>query len=288
MDIAIRNSAGGIGDAVCGAYVAQSIKHKFPNKKVVYFTHQPHWLMDVEGISIRPYSEFLPYEGVVYDLNHNYNKQLSEMHNRKQWYAKAVPIGMHIQPPRLRRTYSASRAGNHIILNPYTHWKGRNWNTDHWALLEQRLLDKGYDVVVMGTPSDKSGEKLDYSMFKSRTMINKNHDQVIDTVLKAKCVVGNDSGLPHLSGMYGVPTVAITSQIHSNRLFSGTSVKGVMPVGWSCMDCGYGHRKKLHGTCGKVCAALQEISVKQVEHRILTLLSVGGTVVEGKLELERG
>lgn len=287
MRIAIRNSAGGIGDAICGAYVAEGIKRAYPNAEVVYYTHTPDWISDVVGVEIKPHNHFFLEKEKVYDLNHDYNDQLKKSTTRKDWYAKAVPLSFSPEKPKLKRKYEPLKAEGYVVLAPYSHWKLRDWDIDKWALLEEKLNRKGYKTIVIGSGADKDGKRHNYDMFKSRKIINHSPADVIDLILKATCLIGNDSGMPHLSGMYGVPTFAISAQVNTDRLFSLTSVRGIMPVGWSCIDCGFGRRKPNHTICNRVCSALQSVSIKQVEEEIFGAFRVGGAIVEGKVRIER-
>ena len=126
----------------------------------------------------------------------------------------------------------------------------------------------GYDVVVVGTSADKDGNRFDYSVFQSEVLVDRPAREVIDTMLESKCVVGNDSGIPHVSLMYDIPTVVVTAQIDADRLFSHTSVTAVRS-GWDCSDCGFGHRKPYHVNCDKLCSSLASISALSVEKAII-------------------
>lgn len=269
MGVAIRTSAGGIGDAVCALYVAAGLKKKFPASSVKFYTHHLSWLQDVVGIELLPNNHFVTNGSPVYDLNHDYNGQLASMVTRKDWYCKAVPSSIEPEQPKLRRTYNPETSKNLIVLAPFSHWKQRDWPLEKWLVLEDRLRRiHGFDTVVVGTPADKDGNQFDYSVFQSELMVGRPAKEVIDAMLVSKCVVGNDSGIPHVSGMYGIPTVAITSQIDASRLFSHTPVKAVRS-GWDCSDCGFGHRKPYHINCDKLCSSLASIPSLSVEKAII-------------------
>lgn len=286
MTIGLRNSARGLGDAVCAAYVAAGIKKDSPSDRVILYTHHPEWLQDIEGVEIIRHTVICEVNGNSVDLNKGYNLQLKKMVNRKDWYANQIPFELSPVRPSLKRYHKPLRE-EYVVLSPFSHWHTRDWPIEKWIVLEERLNRiYGIKTFVIGTSADKDGKHFDYSVFKSKTLVDHPPSDIINLILGSRCVVGNDSGIPHLSGMYGVPTVAVTAQIHPDRLFSHTSVKGIFPSDFDCSDCGFGHRKFMHKACSMNCAALSSVSSFHVEKVILDTIRTSNAIILSDVKIK--
>jgi ADP-heptose:LPS heptosyltransferase len=56
-NINLRCSSKGIGDMVCGLYVAQSLKERFPKYNIVYYVLQPQWFKYITEVNVKHYLE---------------------------------------------------------------------------------------------------------------------------------------------------------------------------------------------------------------------------------------
>ena len=212
----IRCSSNGIGDMVCGAYVAQSLKERFPNKIITYYVIQPEWFKYIDGVNIKHYLKMEQLAIDVYSIAPNVRNKIWNKISRKQLYCSKITFTkLNPKPPRVC-VPNYNKFGS-ILLFPYALWKDRNWNLDGWISLEQRLYKTYKNVIVVGTPDQ------DVSMFMNGVN-NIDKREVLELILNSKCVVSNDSGMAHIGGLYGIPTVAIINFFSHDQLFSHTDI----------------------------------------------------------------
>lgn len=210
-------SGAGIGDAICALYAIAGSE-----QKANFFTKHPKWFQDVIDITIHPYIEALGYQNLVdaYTEDRKNFNRYGKSFTRKAIYSKNIGVKAEPKQPKLKRYWSDTQS-NTIVVAPYSAgWVKREWTKNNFVRLVKRLKHEGFNVVVIG-----SGEEDKFSDFDCTKMINQTPASVIDLLLSAKVVVGNDSGIAHLSGMYGVPTVVVMDEhIGFDHVYSHTYV----------------------------------------------------------------
>jgi heptosyltransferase-1 len=270
MVLKLRNSGGGIGDQVCGLYVCQALKEKHISATVEYYTKYPEWLIELHDIVIKPYSHYFisPPANIDLYIDSSSRKYYAKKKwSRKEIYADRLGItNVKLVRPELKKNYSFKNS--YILLFPFAAWKDREWKLDKWLLLENMLEAEGFKTMVCG----QGNRKAEIDLFSGEKAIECKPKEVIDRMLNASLVVANDSGMAHVAGMYGVPTVAILSgQFDTTHLFSETDVSGVLPAKQKCSDCKIIRRRNVASNCRNGCEALNSIEPKTVFDEILRL-----------------
>lgn len=111
-----------------------------------------------------------------------------------------------------------------IVVAPFSNSGIRDWPGSHFAQLIGLLLDRLSELApirVIGTPSQrlKACEiARDYPATRVANLCGRlSWEEMVATVAGAGCVIANNSGVSHLAGHFGVPTVSIFAGTHNRR-----------------------------------------------------------------------
>lgn len=258
-------SARGVGDCVTGLYVACGLADA--GHEVEYFTNRSEWLrVSHPGVKIIQGED-------GFDANANYRSQLGECRDngmsRCDWYLSNISERYGIKALKASRpqeiyNFKSPEGGGYIVLAPFSIADSRSWIGVHWRRLAMMLQKDGYRVVVIGV--DRHRERL-FDMFYGLGLpqyINVPIEQFCGLIQHADCVVSNDSGPAHMSGLYGKRTVALVSQFRPEFLFDAApSITSLVPKS-PCAGC---HEQTEGGWdqgCHDMCSALQLLSPEQV------------------------
>lgn len=111
-----------------------------------------------------------------------------------------------------------------IIVAPFSNSGIRDWPGSHYSALIGLLLDGAAGdapIHVVGTRSHKLRACEIVRRFPADRVINQcgrmSWAQVVASLQDARCVIANNSGLSHLGGHLGVPTVCVFGGTHQRR-----------------------------------------------------------------------
>lgn len=92
-----------------------------------------------------------------------------------------------------------------IVAHMAVTWKNRTWSKEQWRQTFEALVADGYRVALVGSGGDfvLQGEGI-VDLTKRLTI-----HQIAELVNRAKCFVGNDSGLMHVAGTTSTPIVGL-------------------------------------------------------------------------------
>ena len=134
------------------------------------------------------------------------------------------------------------------------------------------LAERFEDVVVVGTKDD--AQRGDGSVFEfpahARTMFGQlTLRDTAELMASAGAVVGNDSGLCHVAGASGIPTVMIFGPTPSNTLGKLPQNVVILRAGLGCEPCWFGQRFQW---CDKRIDCLRGVGVDDVAFVIQQLM----------------
>jgi hypothetical protein len=163
-----------------------------------------------------------------------------------------------LRMPRLRDRDAIAAKGKPyagaIVLAPFSCDPRRQWSLPHWQTLEAELIAAGYRVVIL-TQSAASG-------FRSEQLIAPAPEAMAGALLRAACVVGNDSGPAHLSGVLGTPTVVICGPTRGVSIYGAYPRVRCLQGKLHCDSCYY--LAPYTDRCKDNCADLQTINPADV------------------------
>lgn len=165
-----------------------------------------------------------------------------------------------------------------IIIAPYSNSAIRDWPSDHFARLIGLLLE-GWDeraglIRVIGTPSQRLRANAIVRPHPSDRVRNDcgrlPWADVVAGLRRAACVIGNNSGIAHLAGSFGVPTVCIFGGSHQRLEWRplGFNVT-LLSRSIGCSPCHLDHGAR----CNHGLACLAEISPEEVAAATLAAIA---------------
>ena len=108
-----------------------------------------------------------------------------------------------------------------IVIAPFSNSDIRDWPIGHYARLIALLLEKATDgamIRIIGTRNQKQRAFQIVRGFGATRVVNEcgrmSWPEVLAALRCAACVIGNNSGVAHLAGFYGVPTVCVFGGSH--------------------------------------------------------------------------
>ena len=262
-------SARGLGDAITGLYAACGLANA--GHSVEFYTHRYEWLrVSHPGVTILKGED-------GFDANANYRGQIAECRTngmtRPDWYLANIAKAYDLKPCKAARPkeifpHQAPMDGEYVVLAPFSMSGPRSWLGAHYRKLAILLLKEGLQVAAIADGIHRRRcEEIFYGL-KVKLFIDLKPEQFIGLVSNASCLVGNDSGPAHVSGLYGKRTIVLTSQFKPEYVFDGANnLKGMAPNA-SCVFC---HEQDAGGFdqfCIDSCSALQLISPEDVAKEV--------------------
>jgi heptosyltransferase II len=135
-----------------------------------------------------------------------------------------------------------------IALFPGSVWATKMWNAESFIQLGQILEKRGFQIVVMGGPEEKSlGESVAQGITGALNLCGKTTlIESLSLLSLAKLVVGNDSSSSHMAAVVGRPVVAIFGPTVLSFGYRPWAKKSAVVEleNLKCRPCGpHGHRK---------------------------------------------
>lgn len=198
--------------------------------------------------------------------------QISFGRSRAEWYAAAIDCrAVPARPAHIATDIKTSRfdVDNYVVIAPFSAWSDRDWPSSHWSRLVDLLDEAGYHIVALG--ARQQAAQLDSTLCRTSAFWAIDHppEWVMDTMLGAAAVVGNDSGMVHIAGMLGINAVAIHSHLPHDFLYSyAPSVHSVTPA-TNCTFCRWRFDRGYSGACDTHCSALATVAPEAVLEAVL-------------------
>lgn len=254
-----HHNSTGIGDSVCAIYVACGLAEA-TNKRVKLYTRTKDWLLRAWHplVDLKDYAEIGP------SASNDYSAEIRYSDTRKNHYCRNIAKAFGLpdflpKPPKRIETIYKNRVypGKYIVLAPYSHWPARNW--DKWTELAKAIEAIDYKVIAIGISTHNKELERDFSGTSATWYYGKSPAEVIEIMLGADLVIGNDSGPAHLSGLLGINAIAVhAGSLNHEFLFDlAPTVKSVTPDLYL--------QRNDHNT-----AALHSVSVERVMKAVIS------------------
>jgi hypothetical protein len=258
----------GLGDALLGLVAVGGLKKKNPTKKIRYRINPG--TMDFVRLFDGGYDDLAGHTGEKassspgdLQINNGYDEEMRTRGAVPRWERYCRNIGAR-EPvlPILRERQRLLDLGQHdqgvVCLSPFSAYQCRQWPLHSWLTLAKLLQGAGYRPVVLDDVPGRSDR------FSCEKVIRRPADVVTSIVLNASCLVGNDSGLAHLSGILGQPTIVLAGQVDPAKIYGVYPKMTYLRGPLSCQGC-YWQGPEYEGpSCGLNCAALGAITPAQV------------------------
>lgn len=256
----------GLGDGILGLFAVAAVSEANPDRHIVYRVGKaalPFVTLftgyDSLTLQAREHSEQAVPGGTQLNLGYSEELKARFARTRLERYCANVgvtqPVTPQLRDPERIRSLGASYAGV-VALCPFSTQPSREYPLHAWLTLESLLLKAGYRVVVLHWEASRT------ERFRCERLINRPADLVTGVLLNAACVVGLDSGLSHLAGLLGTPTIVLSGATPASRIFSPYPRVECLTGPLACAGCSY--QAPHTADCDRSCAALWAISPKEV------------------------
>jgi heptosyltransferase-2 len=160
-------------------------------------------------------------------------RPVGDVHLSNEYLALAEPIGVTPVPLPVLRPAAAAReaaaalraqhapgARSFVVMAPRSAYgPAREWPRDRFALLAREMVDRGHAVIISGTGGER--ETCDAVAQEAGPGVVSLAGQtdlptLTALVADAALAVCNDSGLAHLAGAVGTPTVTLYGSTSSS------------------------------------------------------------------------
>lgn len=169
-----------------------------------------------------------------------------------------------------------ARAPAEILIAPFSNSPIRNWPLGHFRDLVGLLVDALPDerIRIIGVRNQRSAASEVVRPFSALRVVNGcgggSWADTVARVAAAMCLVGNNSGLCHLSAASGTPTVCVFGGSHQRREWAprGKNVILLSRV-IGCSPCQLDHGQS--SPYGKAC--LRDIEPETVKDAVLRVMA---------------
>lgn len=172
-----------------------------------------------------------------------------------------------------RKKFELPINGKIVCLAPGSVWPTKQWGKESFTKLCERLIKKGFHVVLVGSSSEK---ELSYAIankypqvknFTAKTTLT----ELAELISVCDAMVSNDSGAMHMASVVGTPTVAIFGPTVLEFGYQPWNTKAVVVENknLTCRPC------SSHGgnTCPiKTHVCMTSLSVELVEQKVMDFL----------------
>jgi heptosyltransferase I len=155
-----------------------------------------------------------PLASLSYHRRHAVPRQLQAVERCRRLMANAMAyalpntppdFGLHGQTPAWRPSPSPF-----AVLVPCASRPEKSWPHAHWVAVAQHLRSKGLQVAVLwGSPAEEALAQTIADACEGFVPPFLTVGQVLDTMAQATCVVGLDTGMTHIAGACGRPTLGL-------------------------------------------------------------------------------
>jgi len=273
----VFNSARGIGDHVAALYCCVGAANA--GREVIFHTRFPQWIARAAHPGVTITGDLLSDATEAIDMNHDPVCQLRYAGNKARWYADAIAPGLEPgRPAWIDRSVRVPRFDfdRYVVLAPFSAWVRRDWPGANWTRLTHLLREAGYEVVAIGIGADAERFEQVFAQTTALWAIDHPPEWVMDAMLGAALVIGNDSGMVHLAGLLGVPTLALHSHLPPEFLFGYSSVTSLTPQ-TKCVFCRWQPDGMYTSACDTACSALATVGPEEV---IAAVSRISATTVQ--------
>jgi len=222
-EVAVTTSGNGIGDMISQLYACVGLADA-GYAVTMRCKHDLGWLSGVSHPGLT-----LTAGGNGHDCNRDYRGQqaraMANQGTRVGWYcdnltkAAGVPKFGPARPAVAKP--DPVRLSGYAVLSPFSDDAARCWPAERWRQLAAGLLAAGWDVVAVDKPN--AGPRLRDAVGGVQGVelrVGEHPAKAAAVIANAGLFAGNDSGMAHLAGLYGVPGAVVMTHFPFRFVFA--------------------------------------------------------------------
>lgn len=215
--IYVTMPSNGIGDHLIGLTTVAGLRRQHPDRKIYYVVRCDHRWLDLFDAADGLFRSVPDQNATVVQPYEMHGQEYTDK-PRAQFYADragTTPVLPPLKPlPQYAVDWASPYAGA-VVLCPFAYHISRRWPLHLWLALEALLLARGETVVVIGGPN------CDNTPFATAHKIKAEEPAKIAAILKgARHYAGNDTGMSHLAGLIGTPSVVVCAHPRGTNIFA--------------------------------------------------------------------
>jgi len=152
---------------------------------------------------------------------------------------------------------------------PFANASMRQWPLRHFHQLIEKLKKQGLAVFIIDAPRPKG--HLVYRI-PVRRMQSPDPHMVASVIKHSDIVIGNDSGMQHLTGWVGSKALAICGVTRGSVVFGGWPTVEPIQAPGECSGCSYFQDNGWKPWCSWGCGLMSDLKPRDVEMRVLGAL----------------
>lgn len=209
-------------------------------------------------------------ENATLPLDHVWQDEMQEQGGiqRHSRYANALDTTAGIPKAKLPIGHYGERYRDHILMFPFSAWKGREYPLVNYIHIYRELEAQGEQVIVMAPDHHNLLDLMSFSHRKKGLKPAK----VFDMISTAKMVIGNDSAPIHLAGIAGTKAIALCGPTDGKVAFGHYPSVEVLQGSLPCNKCYWSTRDYIP-PCHTFCANLASIHPSAVINTLWELKS---------------
>jgi heptosyltransferase III len=161
--------------------------------------------------------------------------------------AEPEPTRLYVDPAARTRAQAQLRevgldlARPYTVLAPTNEFYTKRWLPARFAFIAERLIERGYQIVMTGAPTVEQRQQLAAVQAETRqplaTLSNLSIGELVAVLADAKLFVGNDSGPAHIAAAVKTPLVVLFGPASSQRWRPWRAPAEVVQNYFACNPC---------------------------------------------------
>ena len=96
-----------------------------------------------------------------------------------------------------------------LAIAPGAYNVARQWPAEHYGAIARRFADQGWRIWVLGGPKERGARDIIARMAPVRDFTEASLGEAVLQIRAADLFLGSDSGLLHVAGAVGTPSVGL-------------------------------------------------------------------------------
>lgn len=272
----------GIGDALAALPAVHALARKHPDKKIRFVTHPASvaWAkLGWKYVVGKPKDGLKEHGEKSFYINKKRYifedvERLNEGINRQESYERAIdanltPISLQTSGDALQwakeEIASALAEGKKIaVIAHESNSIVRSWPLRHWITLSRMLQANGYAVFSLERPAGKEEDNDIRKLLSSKRYPGLDPARTTALLEYANVYIGNDSGMSHLAGLLGIPSVVMCGASDGRTVYGWYPTINTLNSELPCTACYVTKERGHQHECLLGCDALYRIFPEQV------------------------